>query len=370
MIVSTGFISGFKFAIREKLYSFWGQVLSVPFDANQGDIVSATSIRYDASLQQQVQQMPGVKQVSPFALRPSIIMANKQMEGLRMKGITKNYQFSKGISFKGRPISFSDTGYAKDILLSQTTAARLNLQTGDPVMLYSLEPGNVRVRKLILAGIYHTGMEEVDKQFAICDIRLLQRLSNWQPDEISGYQVTLNNPELADTMASQIYDRFIQPPLESYSINHTYEGIFSWLGMQDVNARILLIIVAIMAVINLSAALLILMVDRAVMVGLLKALGMPYAGLRNIFLYLAGLISLSGLFFGNLLGLGICWAQQYFGFLHLPEDTYYIHTVPVRIIWWHIVVIDLATLVLCMLCMTLPTLYIRRIQPVRVLQFK
>jgi len=370
MLISTALISGFKFTIREKLYSFWGQVLIVPYDAGGVDIVGASPVQYDLQLQKQIAGMAGVSQISHFAMRPTIIQANQQIEGIRLKGISQSYQFSKGISFSGHAISYSDTDYSKNIIISQTTASRLQLKTGDPLLLYSLEPGSARVRKLIVSGIYHTGMEEVDKQFALCDIRLVQRLSHWKPDEISGYQVELKNTALADTMAAQMHDRYVAPPMEAYSIGHIYEGIFSWLSMQDVNARILLIIVAIMAVINLGAALLILMVDRAVIVGLLKALGMPESGLRSIFLYLAGLIGLWGLFFGNILGLGLCFLQQHFGFLHLPEDTYYMRTVPIRLIWWHICLIDVSTLIICIVCMVLPTLYIRRIQPARVLQFK
>ncbi len=221
-----------------------------------------------------------------------------------------------------------------------------------------------------MAGLYHTGMEEVDKQFAICDLRLLQRLSGWAPNQISGYQVDLDNTALADTMAAQIHEQYILPPMAAQSITAIYEGVFSWLGMQDVNARILLIIVSIVAIINLGASVIILMVDRAVMVGLLKALGMPNAKLREVFLMLAGLIGACGVIFGNILGLGLCWLQQRFGFIHLPEDTYYMHTVPVRLLWWQVAVIDVATLALCVLCTTLPALYIRRIQPARVLQFK
>jgi lipoprotein-releasing system permease protein len=370
MVIATALISGFKFTIREKLFSFWGQVLIVPYDAAGGDIVAAAPIIYDPQLFGQLKGMKGVVQVSPFAMRPAILQANSQIEGIRLKGIPESYRFSKAITFTGKHVSYTDTDYSRNIILSQTTASRLMLKAGDPLLLYSLEPGSARVRKLIISGVYHTGMEEVDKQFALCDIRLVQRLSQWKKEEISGYQIELANAAEADIIAAQMHEQYVSPPLEAYSISSIYEGIFSWLNMQDVNARILLIIVGVMAVINLGAALLILMVDRAVIVGLLKALGMPESGLRTIFLYLAGLIGLLGILLGNILGIGLCFLQQHYGFMHLPEDTYYMRTVPVRLLWPHILLIDCATLFFCVLCMALPTLYIRRIQPAKVLQFK
>lgn len=370
MVVSTALISGFKFTIREKLYSFWGQVLIVPYDAGEGNMNAASPIIFDPQLQQQILSINGVQHINPFAVRPAIIQANEQIEGIQLKGISKDQVFNRSVSFTGSPLSYSDTDYSRNIILSQTTASRLKLKTGNTLLLYSIEPGTSRVRKLTISGIYHTGMEEVDKQFALCDIRLIQKLSNWTKEEISGYQVEVKDAAQADTIAAQMGDAYVTPPLKAYPVSHIYEGIFSWLDMQDINARILLSIVGIMAVINLGAALLILLVDRAVVVGLLKALGMPEAGLRAIFLYLAGLIGAWGLLLGNIFGIGLCLIQQKFGLLHLPEDTYYMHTVPIRLIWWHIALIDVGTLLVCTICMTVPTLYIRRIHPARVLQFK
>jgi lipoprotein-releasing system permease protein len=158
--------------------------------------------------------------------------------------------------------------------------------------------------------------------------------------------------------------------MSTYSIPEVYEGVFSWLGTQDTNGRILLIIVGIVAMINLASAMLILMVDRAVMIGLLKALGMAPRGLWALFLSIAGLIGAAGILLGNVLGLGLCIVQQQTGFIRLPEETYNMDTVPVRILWWQIALLDAGALLLCVACAALPLLYIRRVQPARVLQFE
>ena len=213
-------------------------------------------------------------------------------------------------------------------------------------------------------------MEEVDKYFGVCDIRLLQRINNWTADSINGYQVDLDNEKYADTVASFIHYNIINAPLESYTTAENYSFIFDWLKLQNMNGIILLVIMAVVSIINMGAVLLILMVDRAMMIGLLKALGMPFETTRNVFLGIAGLIGLVGILLGNVLALGLCWLQLSFGFLKLPEAAYYMPVVPVKIVWWHVAGIDIVTLLLCVLCMWLPTLYIRRIQPARVLQFK
>ncbi len=370
MIASVAFIGGFKHAIREKLFSFWGEVLVVPFDPNSSDIASGVPMRWDPQLASQIRGMEEVAHVYPFALRPGIIQSSGEMEGIRLKGVTGQQAFPADIAFSGSRIDFGDTAYAQQIILSRSTAARLNIKVGDEVKLYFITTGAPRIRKLKVVGTYHTGMEEVDRQFAICDIRLVQRLSGWLGDEVSGYQVELRDNRDADTMATKIYDQYIMPPTDARSITEVYEGIFSWLGTQDMNGRILLIIVGIVAMINLASTMLILMVDRAVMIALLKTLGMTPSGLRALFLSIAGLIGGAGILLGNIIGIGLCLAQQHTGFITLPEETYNMSAVPVRIIWWQIALLDIGTLLLCVACAALPLLYIRRVQPARVLQFK
>ena len=372
MVVAMAFINGFKHEIREKLFSFWGHVHITEFNPNVSNLISTTPIRFDSQLVQRLKRMPHVKHVIPYAVRPAILQANRTMEGIKLKGVMPSYHLPSGISLKGKEIDFSDDAYAKEILLSQTTADRLNIAPGDDLLLYFLEPGATapRVRKVKATGFFHTGMDEVDREFGICDIRLLQRINNWSPDNINGYQIDLDKEKLADTTASVIFNDYIEAPLTTNTMKEIYPNVFDWLRLQDVNAQIVLIIMAVVAIINLAVALLILIVEQARMIGLLKALGIQYSALQNIFLYHAALIAFAGILLGNMLGIGLCFLQQQTGFLKLSEATYYMSQVPVRINWWYVLLIDMATLIICILCMWLPSLYIRRIQPARVLQFK
>ena len=369
MILALSLMGGFKEAIRGKIYSFWGHVLVIPFNVNEANIAPANPVVYDPALIKQVAAIPEVAQIAPFAQRPAIVHANGEMEGIQLKGVGSNFTFNKELSFSGQQLSFADTAYSHDLILSQTIARRLKVAAGDTLLLYVIESGAARVRKLRIAGLYHTGMDEIDRQYVLCDMRLVQRLSSWETTQISGYQVDLKSDAHAAAVTQQI-DHYVKRPQQAYGMSDIYEWIFSWLNMQDVNTRILLIIVAIVAIINLGACLLILMVDRAVMIGLLKALGMPPAGLWRIFLNLAGLIGGCGVLFGTVLAVGLGLLQQRIGFVTLPEETYYVHTAPVRLVWWQIAAVDGATLLLCLLCMSLPLLYLRRIVPAKVLQFK
>lgn len=372
MVVALAFINGFKYEIREKLFSFWGHVHITEFNPNTANLISTAPIRFDENLATRLKALPEIKYIIPYAVRPAILQANKTMEGIKLKGITSAYHLPSQIDFQGKEIDFSDTAYSKEILLSQTTANRLNIEAGDDLLLYFLDPGSItpRIRKVTVTGLFHTGMDEVDREFGVCDIRLLQRINNWQPDNINGYQIDLTDERLSDTIANLVFKNYIEAPLTTSTMREIYPNVFDWLQLQDINAQIVLIIMAVVAVINLAVALLILIVEQARTVGLLKALGMNDGSQRKMFLYYATLIAFAGILLGNIIGLGFCYLQQQTGFLQLSEATYYMSQVPVRINWWYVLLIDAATLVICILCMWLPSLYIRRIQPARVLQFK
>jgi len=371
MIVAVAVVSGFNAAVKEKLFSFMGHVHVILFDASHSNTLTPKPIYYDREIEDSIRALPHVVQVLPFVQRPVIAQAHGTMEGLKLKGVNSNYRLPESVVFKGAKIDYSDTFYSKQIILSQTTANTLNVNIGDTIQLDFLEPNSMpRIRRVRIAGIFHTGMEEVDKNFALCDIRLLQRMNGWTADSINGYQADLDDEAYADTTAGFIHEYIIAPPLEAYTTTENFSFIFDWLELQGMNGQILLIIMAIVSIINMGAVLVILMVDRASMIGLLKALGMSFGATRNIFLNIAALIGVGGIALGNILAIGLCWLQSRFGIIKLSEDVYYMKYAPVKLVWWEIITIDIVTLLLIVLCMWIPTFYIRRIQPARVLQFK
>lgn len=377
MIIAISLINGFQEAIQDKLFSFWGGIQIAPYTANPVKILRADPLDFDPTLFESLKRAEGIKSVTPFIVKPGILQHRQEnnetaiLEGIQLKGLPQVYQLPPSIVLEGSRIPTTDSGYSSSIILSRPTALRLNAAIGDTIRLYFMPPGATapRIRKLRICGLYHTGMEDVDRHFALCDIRLLQRLSGWESTQISGYQLDLNDVEKADEQAELIHAVYLRPPLYAYSLRQTYDSVFGWLDMQDINARILLIIVGIVALINLAAAILILIIDRTVTVGVLNALGMPGWSLCKVFLYLAALIGGWGILIGNVVGIGLCLLQQYFGFVHLPEETYYMRTAPVSIPVLQVVLLNGAALLLIIYAALPPLFYLRRAQPARVLRF-
>ncbi len=167
-----------------------------------------------------------------------------------------------------------------------------------------------------------------------------------------------------------ISEEVISSELGMRSMQEIYPNIFDWLGLQNKNETIILIIMTIVAVINMITAMLILILERTNMVGILKALGMRNTSIQGIFLYQAGYIVIAGIIIGNILGLGLAYLQQYTGFIRLPEEAYYMSVAPIAIQWWKVALINVGTLAVCVLILIIPSLLIRRILPVRAIQFK
>lgn len=367
-------VLGFKTKIRDKMFVFWGHAQVSMFNANPSNLIGDAPFERDDKLIQDIKNTKGVEAVYPFILKASIVKAAKGLEGLKLKGIEADYplESNDAIHFEGQKINFADSGYSTDLILSQTTLNRLQLEVGATVLLvfFNENQSAPSIRKLKIVGSFHTGMEEVDQGFGICDARLLRTVNQWAPKDVSALQVVLKDYKQSEAISHQIYQDYIQPPMSISSIKQIYPFIFSWLDFQNVNAALILVIMAVVAAINMATALLIYILERTPMIGTLKALGLGNWKIQKIFLYQAGRVAIKGIVWGTLIGLGLCLLQQHFQLLKLDEEVYYMKAAPIVIDWVSILLVDMGTLLFCVLIMMLPALIVRTIKIVKALKFK
>ncbi len=373
MILTLGFVNGFQQAVSEKIFSFWGHIRVQHYQADRIFTAEAAPITSNDTVVQIIQQQPGVKQVQSFATRSAVLEHQQEIEGVLFKGVGKDYDSTQLKPFlkAGRWLQYKDSSYSKEILVSTQTATLLNLKVADTIKVYfiSEETGTSTYRKLIVAGLYRTGVEEFDKLFAIGDIRLIQLLNNWTNQQIGGYEIFLSDYRQIDSTNSRLMD---QLPMEwsSKTTKEFYPNIFDWLGVQDINRNVIFIIMAIIAIINMITCLLILVLERTKMIGTLKSVGANDWMIQKVFLYHATLITLKGIGIGLISGLGICLLQQQTRFIKLDEVNYYVATAPVLINYGEVILVCLATALICYLALIIPTLLIRKMQPVKALQFR
>ena len=373
MIVTLSFVNGFQETVSNKVFSFWGHVRVGLRQPMKASIAEEEPIRSNDSLVKTIQNRSDVKSVHPFATKYAILKAPGEIEGVLVKGLDTAYDTLHMKSFikQGRWIQFNDSTYSREIVISSFTAQQLSLNLYDRVLIYFIKPdGRLRPDKLTIVGIYKTGIEEYDKTYAIGDLKLIRKLNNWTDDEIGGYEIFLKDYEQMYAVSNAVYEQENFPQLwDTKTIQEVYPNIFDWLNIQDTNQNILITIMTIIAIINLITCLIILVLERLRMVGTLKALGATNWTVQKIFLNHSAFITLTGIIIGSALGLGLLWLQQATGFIHLPEDAYYMDKAEVKIIWWQVALVVVGTLTVSILVLLIPSFIVRRIQPIRAIRF-
>jgi lipoprotein-releasing system permease protein len=373
MIVTLSLANGFQETISQKIYSFWGHIRIQEKQPDKTIIAEEFPIIRNDTLTAGISNIPGIRSIHPFATKYAILKTKEEIEGVLLKGFDSTYDFKhlSGFLKEGRPIHFNDSSYSRELLISSYTASQLNLKLNDRILIYFIRPdGKIRPDKLTITGIYKTGIEEYDKTFAIGDIKLIRRLNDWDEDEVGGYEIFVNDPEKIDELSGRVYnlDKF-PVTWDAISVKNISPNIFDWLNMQDVTRNVLIGFMVIVAVINLITCLIILVLERIRMIGVLKALGATDWTVQKIFLRHSAIIAFTGIIAGTLLALGILWLQQATGFIKLKEEAYFLDTAAVKIVWWQIGLVCAGTLVVCFLVLMIPTLLVKKIQPVKAIRF-
>lgn len=375
MIIAVGVMVGFKKEITKKTIGFGSHIQMVNYDSN----ISFETHPIPSTLEflPDIQSIKGVRHIQTFALKPGIIKTDTEIQGVVLKGVSNDFDwsfFEKNL-WDGTILALSDSTASNDAMISKTIAQLLKLQVGDTFdMFFVQEPP--RVRRFTVTGIYDSQMAEFDKLFVIGDIRHIQRLNGWTPNQITGFELLIDDfkkiYEVTDEVELITLSHFLDDGsrLKVLNIMQKYPQIFDWLGLQDLNVIVLLVLVLAVAGINMISGLLIIILERTNMIGLLKALGAENRLIRNIFLIQSGHIIAKGLFWGNLIGLTVAFLQIHFGLIKLDPENYFLSTVPIDINLLHIILLNIGTFLLTLMMLLVPSMVIAKISPDKTIKFE
>lgn len=369
MMLSVAIIKGFKTEIQDKVRGYLGDVQITEFDLNNS--FEHSPFVLDSKTNRDLKNNSSIQYYYPFATKPAILSANNEIEGINFKGIDQSYNWDyiKGHLISGTIINFADSAKAmQELLISNYTANRLKLNTGDDFIMYFVQDPP-RKRKFKIVGIYDIGVEDIDKGFVLGNLNIIKRLNNWKPDQIGGIEIKIKDFSQLNAVSAGIFEN-LPNHLRSFSIKENFPNIFTWLGLLDVNTKVLLVLMLIVGVINMVTALLIMILERTNMIGMLKAFGASNASIMKIFLYNAAYLIGIGLLLGNILGLGLGFLQQQTHIFKLNQSSYFLAYAPIEFHFSDILLLNVVTVVVCLTVLTIPSLLISKISPLKAIRFK
>jgi len=369
LILAFAITTGFKNEIKEKIIGFGSHIEIAHFDNNAS--YENVPIESDLSIFKDIEQLPHVLSVLPFASKAGILKGDEDVEGVVFKGITKDYPsdfFEKNL-VKGQFIRLDDTLTSNEIIISELMANKLHLDTGQRILAYFVQ-NPVRQRMFTIVGIYNTGLGKYDKNSILCDIGQIQRLNDWQPNQVSGMEVLMDDFDYLESTAEQVNDLLAHNMLASTIVERNPD-IFDWIDLFNQNVYILIILIIIVAMVSLVSSQLTISLEHISTVGILKAVGCSNTIIRNIFFFISLRILFLGLLFGNSIALLLCFVQEKYHLIKLNPESYYVSFVPVEIEPLHVLIINLGTILISVAVLVFPSYFVaKKIKAIDALRMK
>jgi len=374
MILSVAIVTGFKSEIRNKITGFGSHIKIVNYDTNTS--LETAPIKKNQNFYPSIDTVKGINHIQPYAIKGGILKTKENFQGGILKGVDENFKWSffKRNILDGETFQVTDTAKTNKILISKYFANLLKLKTGDPVAMYFVD-NPPRMRKFIISGIYDTGLEDFDKKFILADIKHVQKLNGWDENQISGFEIILDEFDEIKNLSNHIRNDYTYPlfsegtKLKVLPITSEFPQIFDWLNIIDVNVWVILTLVILVAGFNMISGLLIIILERTSMIGLFKAMGSTNWSIRKIFLYLSSLLIGKGMLWGNIIGIALCLIQNEFGIIKLDPATYYLEVVPINLKIMHIVLLNIGSLIITVIMLIIPSYIIAKISPIKTIRF-
>jgi len=379
VIVSSSVFEGFQKLIAQKVFGFWGHIHITDMQVNRS--IEPYAIKHSDSIKALIKNADFssadlssdvIRKLESFVVLPAIVGIDAQYDGLFLKGIEADFDWAFLGQFlkSGRLPVLSDSLFSRDILISEQTALKLSLKPDQSILANFVIDGKQIKRKLKVCGTYRTGLEEYDRKFALVDIRMLQQVLQWSPDEVTAIEVFAQDIQEVSALNMFLYEEILPSNLYSETIREKFPNIFEWLSLQDINKRFIIGLILLVCIINMSTTLLILILERTHMIGLLSALGMRSWDQRKVFVRYGIKILTKGMLFGNIIGIGLCLIQWKWKLIKLSEADYYLDHAPVSLNPWTWLVVNLIFFVVISASLLIPSYLVAKIKPVNALKFR
>jgi len=363
LIVSYGVLKGFNTEIQNKIFSLSGHLQIIKNTTKYSLDDSPLSLNTDVFKSKD--KLTSVKNFYPIVRKPSIMKTDEGVQGVLLKGVDSSFfntSFTKNLK-EGNLITFNDSSFSRQTLISRMLADKLRLEIGDDFMLYFIQ-NPPKYRRMNVSGIYETGMEELDQRFVICDYKMLQGVNKWEDTLVGAYELIVKDFDNLDKSIFQVFDA-MDYDLSLSSVKDRFAQIFDWFNLLNNNVTMLMFIIFIIVLINVSTSFVIIILEKIKFIGTLKALGATNSQIRNVFLSNGIKMIFKGLLFGNLLGIGFSVLQFYTHIIPLDAANYYVEYVPILLDYGSIVYVNVVLLLVSIVSLFIPVVVISKISPIR-----
>ena len=382
MMLTLAIVPGFKHQITRKVMDFDSQITMQPVvTGGAHDGVPLNSFAYTAALDSMIKsQLPAGAEVNVSVRQPGILKTDEHFAGLIFKGFEPETfpSFVAGNIEEGVIPDYAVDSTLYHVVISRTVADDLALGLDDRVLAYFFTEGHIKTRRVKIAGIYNSHFDEFDHLMGFMSIDALRPIAAIDSGRADAVEIrSLQEDDITTAthdMMKVATDSFYANATDSYlNVTDVYSRnpmYFNWLDLLDTNVVVILVLMGIVSSVTLVSCLFIMILERVRLIGILKALGADNAQISRIFLFMAERVVLRGLLLGDILGLLLVWLQWQFHLIPLDPEAYYLNSVPVEFNWLGILILNVATVILSLAIMLLPTRTVARISPARTIRFE
>ena len=375
MLISTSIVLAFQSEIRNKVIGFGSHIQVINYDSHNAD--EYKPIVFNEETLSLLDSVPAAETIAPFCIKPGMLKTDEAFRGVVLKGLGSRYDYSffRNHLVDGEIVPFQDTTVTNKLIISDALSKQMNLQVGSAVYAYFFED-KVKARKFTVSAIYCTNLTDFDNKLVFTDVAGVQKILGFDTYQFSGAEIKLYDFNRLDEASTYIINNInrTQDPYGQYYTSMTifemYPQIFAWLQLLDLDVWVILILMVCVAGFTMISGLLIIILERTNFIGIMKALGANNSSMRHIFLYFSSFIILRGLLIGNALAAILIFIQKQWGVVHLDATVYYVDAVPVCVNWWYFLIINVATLLISVLALIVPSYLISNIHPAKSIRFE
>ena len=357
-------VTGFKDGIRAKLSGFEAQV-SVLAPIGGQDYGNSDFLTFTPALDSVVRSVvPADADIRMAVRQPGMLKTDDNFQGVVFLGQSPdaNFDFERSNIVDGRWPDFACDTCDNDIVVSRSIAQQFNLAVGDKVFSTFVIDGNVKMRRHRVAGLYMSNFGEYDNSVVYASLRGLQKVAGVNSMSAGSLDIRRipfdDISDVSESLREALIDATARGELDEYypvdDILRTGALYFNWLELLDTNVAVIFILMLAVAGFTLVSSLFILILERVRTIGVLRALGGSRPFVRQIFVNLGLRLVGMGLLAGDIVGIGLLLVQKYTRMLPLDPEMYYLDSVPVEIIPWHFVALNVGVVAVSWLILMIP----------------